>query len=221
LATLATQVPLQAAEELHRAVVKLGLKGGIFFSHIKGEYLDDEKYWPIFEAASDLDVPLYLHPRGPSPGMAEPYLKYPVLAGATLGYAAEAGLHAMRLICSGVFDRYPNLKIILGHMGEALPYWLWRIDKHWDKVPIGKELRKRPGQYIKDSFFITTSGMFYTPAFMCAYLALGADKILFAVDYPFESIDAASSFAESLPISDADREKICCGNAEKLFKLNG
>ena len=151
--------------------------------------------------------------------MAEPYLKYPVLAGATWGYAAEVGLHAMRLICSGVFDRYPNLKIILGHMGEALPYWLWRIDKHWDAFPVSKELRKKPSQYIKDSFFITTSGMFYTPAFMCAYLALGADKILFAVDYPHESNDLGVQFIEEAPICDIDKEKICHLNAERLYGL--
>ncbi len=127
-ATIAPQEPEAAAEELERAVVKLGLKGAVVNGHICGEYLDDPKYWVIFEVAEKLDVPIYLHPKMPPPDMIKPYLAYPGLASAMLGFSAEASLHAMRLILSGVFEKYPKLKIILGHLGEAIPFWLWRID---------------------------------------------------------------------------------------------
>ena len=223
-AALATQDPNAAADELERAVKGLGLKGANISSHIKGEYLDDQKYWVIFERAEKLDVPIYLHPARPSPDMVKPFLTYPLLADAMWGYAAEAGLHAMRLICSGVFDKYPGLKIILGHLGEALPFWLWRIDNRWlkekvDPEPITKGLKKKPSQYVKDNFFVTLSGMFWEPALLCAYLALGADRILFAVDYPYESNDEAVQFIEGVPICDSDKEKICHINAEKILAL--
>lgn len=217
LACIAPQNPAGAADELERAVVKLGLKGAIVKSHINGEYLDDPKYWVIFERAEKLRVPIYLHPKEPSPGMIKPYLTYPGLAGAMWGYAAEAGLHAMRLICSGVFAKHPGLKIILGHMGEALPFWLFRMDGK-GQMP-GANLKKKPSEYVRENFIISTSGMFSQPALMCSYLALGADHILFAVDYPAESAVEAVEFIKAAPISNGDKEKICHLNAEKLFKL--
>lgn len=223
-AALAPQDPGGAANELERAVKELGLKGAKINSNIRGEYLDDEKYWVIFERAEKLGVPIYIHPREPSPDMIKPYLTYPSLVGSMWGYAAEVGLHAMRLICSGVFDKYPGLKIILGHLGEALPFWLWRLDQRWQKgeVPLdrlSKKLMKKPSQYVKDNFFVTTSGMFWQPALICTYLALGADSILFAVDYPFESNKEAVQFMETAPICDSDKEKIYHLNAEKLLAL--
>lgn len=219
LAALANQNPSEAADELKRAVGQLGLKGALIRSHVNREYLDDKKYWIIFEMAEKLGVPIYIHPMRPSPDMVKPYLTYPVLSGAMHGYAADAALCALRLICSGVFDEYPRLKIILGHLGEALPYWLWRMDNHWQRNPLANKLKKAPSEYIKDNFFITTSGMFWLPPLMCAYLALGADRILFAVDYPFESNKEAVQFIDSVPISDSDKEKICHLNAERLFML--
>ncbi|MFC1871335.1 amidohydrolase family protein [Chloroflexota bacterium] len=224
LAALATQDPAAAANELERAVKGLGLKGANINSHVKGEYLDDEKYWVIFETAEKLGVPIYLHPKEPPQGMLESYLTYPRLASSMWGFAADAGLHAMRLILSGVFDKYPALKIVLGHMGEALPYWLWRMDKSWarGRVTTGAlnvKMQKVPSQYVKDNFLVTTSGMFWEPAFLCAYLGLGADKILFAVDYPFESSKEAVQFMDSVSICDTDREKIYHLNAEKLLSL--
>jgi 2,3-dihydroxybenzoate decarboxylase len=130
----------------------------------------------------------------------------------------------MRLICSGVFDKYPGLKIILGHLGEALPFWLWRLDQRWqigeiplDRVP--RKLLRKPSEYFKDNFLVTTSGMFWLPAFLCAYLALGADNILFAVDYPFEPNKEAVQFMDTVPICDHDKEKIYHLNAEKLLAL--
>ncbi|OGO20849.1 MAG: hypothetical protein A2144_14525 [Chloroflexi bacterium RBG_16_50_9] len=142
------------------------------------------------------------------------------------GYAAVAGLQAMRLICSGLFDRYPGLKIILGHMGESIPYWMWRIDNRWRNVGIGvtpdpviDKLRKKPSQYFKENFYITTSGMFWEPALQFCCQVLGADRILFAVDYPPESNRVATEFIESVTMINSDKEKICHLNAEKLFKL--
>jgi len=219
LAALAPQDPMGAADELERAVKGLGMKGASINSHTRGEYLDDKKYWVIFERAEQLGVPIYLHPRMPSPDMAKPYLTYPALATAMNGFGAEVSLHALRLILSGLFDQHPGVKIILGHLGEALPFWLWRLDNRWARMPQGMTIKKKPSQYIKDNFFITTAGNFSVAAFLCAYLELGADQILFAVDYPLESNQEAVQFMEALPISDGDKEKVCHLNAERLFKL--
>lgn len=223
-ATLAPRDPNAAADELERAVKELGLKGAKITSHIKGEYLDNEKYWVILERAEKLGVPIYIHPRMPSPDMVKPYLTYPILAGSTWGFGADTGLHAMRLISSGVFDKYPGLKIILGHLGEALPFWLGRIEKRWQKEevdlgPLVKKLNKKPSEYVKENFFVATSGIFWQPAFICAYLALGASRILFAVDYPYESNREAVEFMEAVPICDTDKEKIYHRNAEELLAL--
>ena len=218
-ATLAPQDPDVAAIELERAVKDLGLKGALINSHIRGEYLDDQKYWVIFEKAEKLAVPIYIHPRQPSPDMLKPYLTYPALAHAMLGFAAEVSLHAMRLICSGVFDKYPDLKIILGHLGEALPFWLWRQDTMWNRFPFTKQPQKTPSQYFKDNFFVTTSGMFWQPVLQFVYSVLGADRILFAVDYPHESNRAAVQSMEDMPICSSDKEKLYHLNAETLLAL--
>lgn len=219
LAAVAPQDPMGAAAELERAVKELGLKGASINSHTRGEYLDDRKYRVVFEKAEQLGVPIYIHPRSPSPDMAKPYLTYPVLATAMSGFAAEVSLHALRLIVSGLFDEHPQLKIIIGHLGEALPFWLWRLDNRWLRAPGGMSVKKKPSQYIKDNFFITTSGNFSVSAFLCAYLELGAERILFAVDYPMESNKEAVQFMEGLPICNSDKEKVCHLNAEKLFGL--
>jgi 5-carboxyvanillate decarboxylase len=218
-ACLAPQSPGEAADELERAVRKLGLKGAYINSHVKGEYLDDKKYWVIFERAEKLGVPIYIHPRLPAPDILKPYLDYPLLELAMLGFGAEVALHAMRLICSGVFDEYPRLNIVLGHLGEALPFWLWRLDNMWQRSPLSSQRKRKPSQYIKDNFFITTSGMFWYPPLLCCCLGVGADRILFATDYPMEVTKEAVQFIETAPISDSDREKICHLNAERLFNL--
>jgi len=220
LAALAPQVPNVAADELERAVIKLKLKGAKLNSHVRGEYLDDEKYWIIFERAEKLGVPIYLHPKLPSPSMLKPFADYGfALAGASWGFAAETGLHAMRLIYSGVFDKYPELKIILGHLGEGLPFWLSRIDYSWLRKTRDIEMKnvRKPSDYVRNNFIMTTSGMFFQPAFMCAYLALGADRLLFAVDYPYEANKEAVQFMDAAPICDSDKEKICHLNAEDIF----
>ena len=219
LAALPLQEPSAAAGELERAVKELGLRGASVNSHVRGEYLDNKKYWIVFETAERLGVPIYIHPREPSPDIAKLLSPYPGLWAALWGFGADVGLHTVRLICSGVFDQYPRLKIIIGHMGEALPFWLWRLDNHWARMPMAARLKRKPSEYIKDNFLMTTSGMFSQPALLCAYLTLGADNILFAVDYPHELSEAAVAFMDSAPICDSDKEKIYHLNAEKLLKL--
>ncbi len=234
-AGLACQDPDAAAKELERAVKDLGLKGAMIYSHIQGEYLDAKKFRVIFETAERLGVPIYLHPKEPSPDMIKPYSTYPALAGKIWGYAAEAGLHAMRLICSGLFDRYPGLKIILGHGGEGLPALMWRMGMSSDgnqplresggvsPAPIGMSdqinLKKKPGDYVKDNFYVTTSGMFWGPVLEFLHSAMGPDRVMFAVDYPAESGSLAVKAIESLSISNIDKEKIFHLNAEKLLKF--
>ena len=233
-ASLALKDPSGTADELERAVKQLGLKGAMIIPHVMGEYIDDRKYWPIYQRAAKLGVPLYIHPTFPSPANRQQYAGYRELTGSVWGFAAETGLAAIRLICSGVFDEYPDLKIILGHMGEALPFWMWRLDNRIladsraipvkadgeaAYIPLIQVLKKLPSQYIKDNFFITTSGMLWYPALLCTLLALGADSILFAVDYPHEQMREAVQFMESVPISDSDKEKIFHLNAERIIKL--
>ena len=224
LAALAPQDPAGAASELERAVKELGMKGAKLNSHVRGEYLDDQKFWPVFEMAEKLDVPLYLHPTWPSPSIIKPYADYGFpLAGPPLGFGAETCLHAMRLIYSGLFDRYPGLKIVLGHLGEGLPFWFYRIDFYWLKPWVEEELRpktlERPSYYVNKNFFFTSSGMHYLPAFICAYMALGCDMIAFGADHPFETSKDSLESLGTLPICETDQEKFFHGNAERILKL--
>jgi predicted TIM-barrel fold metal-dependent hydrolase len=224
-ATISPYDPVTAAMELERGVKELGLKGTMIPSSISaGEYWDNQKYWVIFEKAEELGVPVYIHPTYVSPDMVKAFLPYPHMFGALWGFAADTGLAAMRLICSGIFDKCPGLKIILGHLGEALPFWLWRIDNRWEKEkvsqnPQAKKLKKKPGQYIRENFYVTTSGMLYQPALQCAISALGVDKIMFAVDYPWEPSNEAVEFMDKVQINETDKEKIYHLNAEKLLEV--
>jgi len=223
LACIAPQSPDEAADEMERAVSELGMKGVNIESHARNEYLDSKKYRPIFKRAEKLDVPIYLHPEIPSTSILKGYADdYGFeLAGPPHGYGADLALHSMRLIYSGLFDEHPKLKMILGHMGEGLPFWLTRMDAYWIKPWKGKKPRieKRPSDYVKANFTITISGMFFVPAFLCAYLALGADRIAFAVDYPYERSEEAVRFMKEAPISELDKERICYSNAARLLKL--
>jgi 5-carboxyvanillate decarboxylase len=225
LATLAPQSPEEAAKELERAVKELGLKGAKINSHIRGSFLDEKKYWPIFEVADNLDVPIFLHPNTPNPSAIKPYVDYGfALAGPTWGFGAEAALQTMRLIYSGVFDKYPNLKVILGHFGEGLIFWMYRIDFSFKKPWMDEELRPKikqlPSEYIRKNFYVNTSGMHSIPAFLSVYLEQGADHMMFAADYPYENSEEAAKFIDEIPASEADKEKIQHSVAEKLFKLN-
>ena len=221
LAAVAPQYAVGAAKELERATTTLGMKGFLINSHTMGEYLDDKKFWPIFEAAQALTTPLYLHPREPAPSIVAPFLDYGLYF-AGFGFAVETSLHAMRLIMCGVFDHYPKLKIVLGHMGEGLPFWLQRIDNRYLlQVKIGavKKMARLPSEYFLDNFVITTSGVMSTPALKLSLEVLGEDRIMFAADYPYESVADGVNFLDNVDITEAQRVKIYSGNAERVFGL--
>ena len=224
LAAIAPQDPPAAAKELQRAVQSLGLKGAIVNSHTRGEYLDDPKFWAIFEAAESLGVPIYLHPNTPSPRMIGPFLDRG-LDGAVFGFAVETSLHILQIVVSGVFDRFPKLQIVVGHLGEGLPYWLFRIDfmhqrmvsnNRYATVP---KLQKKPSDYLKENFHATTSGMAWQPPILYAQSVLGVDRVLYAMDYPYQFVPEEVKVADDLPISDADKKKFYQTNAERLFSL--
>ncbi len=200
----------------------MGLKGAKLNSHVRGETFDDPKFWPIFEQAEKLDVPIYLHPRNPPADQLKAYAGYPSLSGSLWGYGADLGLNVMKLACSGVFDRYPGLKILLGHLGEALPFWLWRIENRWEHEAAQSGMKKplrNPAEYIRRNFWVTTSGMFAQAPLLCAHSVLGPDRILFAVDYPYESNREAARFLEELPLPAPDKARISHRNAEELLGL--
>lgn len=219
-AALPTHDPAASVTELERAITKLGFKGALIAGHTRGEYLDDKRFWPIFECAEALDVPIYLHPASPHPLVQEAYFAdYPDLTTAAWGYGIETGTHFLRLVFSGVFDAFPGLKMILGHLGEGLPFWLDRTDAHTGFDVARRGLKKRYRDYVRDHLWVTCSGNFSQPAFLCTMLALGIEKMMFAVDWPLEDAPEAVAFLKSLPISDADKERVAHGNAEALLKL--
>ena len=224
LAAIAPQDPAAAARELERGVRRLGLKGAIINSHTRGEYLDDEKFWPIFEAAEALDVPVYIHPTTPSPAMIQPFLERG-LDGAVFGFGVETGLHILRLIISGVFDRFPKLTLVIGHLGEALPYWLFRIDFMHNRMVSAnryagvKKLQRKPSEYFKHNIYITTSGMAWEPPILYAQSVLGVDRVMYAMDYPYQFVPEEVAVTDNLPISGTDKKKFYQTNAERVFRL--
>jgi 2,3-dihydroxybenzoate decarboxylase len=224
LAAVAPQSPGEAALELERAVRSLGLKGAIINSHTRGEYLDDSKFWPIFEAAEALDVPVYIHPSYLPNAMVQPFVERG-LDGAIYGFAAETGLHILRIILAGVFDRFPRLRIVIGHLGEGLPYWLFRIDfMHARMVAASRyanvrKLQRKPSEYIRENIWITTSGMAWEPPILYAQSVLGVDRVLYAMDYPYQFVPEEVAVTDNLPISDADSRRLYQTNAEAVFKI--
>jgi 5-carboxyvanillate decarboxylase len=221
LATIAPQDPTRAVKEMERAIRTLKLNGFMINSHTNGEYLDELRFWPILEAAAGLGVPIYIHPRSPSPAMAQPYRKYH-LEHAIWGYAVETGLHAVRLIMSGVFDKYPTLKIVIGHMGENIPYALYRMDWMHARAPVAMDRPKltlTPSEYFRRNFLITTSGVNWHASLKFCIEVLGADNIMWAVDYPYQETHEAVRFMNSAPIPDEDKKKIFHRNAERVFRI--
>ena len=224
LAAVAPQAPQAAAKELERAVHHLGLKGAVINSHTQGEYMDDEKFWDIFAAAEALDVPIYIHPNTPSPQMVEPFLSR-CLDAAIYGFQAETGLHALRLIVSGVFDRFPKLKIVLGHLGEGLPYWLYRIDfMHAGIVRANrsegvKPLKRKPSDYLRENFYYTTSGMAWEPPITYVQQLMGHDRVMYAMDYPYQYVAEEVSAMDALPLSAEHQKMFFETNAVNIFKL--
>lgn len=227
-AALPMQSPELAANELERCVRDLGFVGALVngFSQVENPdhavYYDLKQYWPFWEKVQSLDVPFYLHPRNPLPKDCAIYDGHPWLMGPTWAFGQETAVHALRLMGSGLFDAYPDLRIILGHMGEGLPYSMWRIDHRnaWVKTTPKYPAKRKIVDYFNENFYLTTSGNFRTQTLIDAILEIGADRILFSTDWPFENIDHASDWFASASISEADRKKIGHTNAAKLFKLD-
>ena len=218
LTTIAPQDPDAAALEIERGMSLLKLNGVLINSYTKGEYLDKKKYWPIFEAAQANDASIYIHPRKPAPKMYEAFADYS-MDGPMWGFHADASTHAIRLLLSGVFDQYPDLKIVLGHMGEGLPFWIDRLDKIAARSNLAS-IKRKPSEYFLDNFVITTSAMFWDPILELSIKVLGADRILFGVDYPFAPGDVGTRWLDAAPIGHADRKMIFSENARRVFHIS-
>ncbi|MFE6716564.1 amidohydrolase family protein [Streptomyces albidoflavus] len=219
-AALPLQDPKAAARELDRAVNELGLRGALVNAHTQGRYLDDPQLRIVWEHAEGLGVPLYLHPAN---GVGTPHVLdgHPELTGPMWSWGNETASHVLRLVFGGVFDDFPEAKLLLGHMGEGLPYVLWRLDSRWGfHNHHGVELaREKPSDYLRHNLYITTSGVCDAPPLLCALLALGSEHILFGTDHPFEEMAVATEFLRTAPVSEADRAKIAHLNAERLLGL--
>jgi 2,3-dihydroxybenzoate decarboxylase len=218
-AHLPMQDAAAAVAELQRAVKELGFKGALINGQTNGHYLDADMYLPFWERVQDLDVPIYLHP-GDLADHPAMFAGRPELNGAVWAWTVETGSHALRLVFGGTSTRFPKLKIILGHMGETLPFLLWRFDSRW-QCELGKELPPDalPSAIIRRNFVITTSGVCAPGPLADAIAALGEDSVMFSVDYPYEDTQTAAAFIESAPISEGVRAKVCHGNAERLLRL--
>jgi predicted TIM-barrel fold metal-dependent hydrolase len=222
-ATLPTAAPQAAADELERAVGDLGFKGAMVNGHTRGRFLDDPAFDALLARAERLGVPLYLHPSEPVPAVRVAYYDgfAPAvtwfLSAAAWGWHAETGLHVLRMILGGVFDRHPQLRLVIGHMGEMLPFMLARIDDNLPPRVTG--LPRLPSEYVLDNVLITTSGLFTLPPLLCALMVLGAERILFSVDWPYAPNDDGRRLLDTAPLSPADLERIAHGNAERLLGL--
>ena len=222
-ASLPTSDPKAAADELERTVTKLGFKGAMLHGLQDGtNFLDEQRFWPIYERAEKLDVPIYLHPGMPHQGVIDAYYKdyakdFPQMLRAGWGYTVETATLAIRMVLSGVFDKHPNLKIILGHLGETLPFLVWRTDMALSRPGAAKHSGFR--DVFASHFYVTTSGFFSDPALQCCMMELGIDRILFAVDWPFVDNLPGTRWMETVRIADEDKVKILSGNAKRLLRM--
>ncbi len=221
---VAPQDPRAAAKEIERGVGKLGMNSVVINSHTHGEYLSDQKFWDIFEAAEAHDTPIYLHPNSLPPKMIEPFIEAG-LDGAIYGFGIETGLHALRLITSGVFDRFPNLQIIIGHMGEGLPYWAYRLDymhaatvrsQRYESV---KPTQLKPSEYLRRNFHITNSGVAWAPAIKFAQDFMGPERVLYAMDYPYQYVPEEVTALDQMEAAPSVQKAFFQTNAERLFKI--
>jgi predicted TIM-barrel fold metal-dependent hydrolase len=209
----------EAVKELE-ARVKAGFKGAMINGHTRGEFMDARKYWPLFEAAQALDVPIYIHPNFPPEAVMKAYFQgYEELARAPWGFAIDTGLHFLRLVFAGVFDQFPKLKIILGHLGEGIPFHMDRINHHTWPTTKRRGLKRTPSEYILEHMIVTTSGNWSIPALLCTVQTLGVDNVLFSIDWPYESNEDGMNYLKKIPLSPGDVEKIAHGNAERVLKL--
>ena len=226
-AALPMQDPEAATAELTRCVKELGMVGALVngFSQVQTPdsvvYYDLPQYRPFWRAVEALDVPFYLHPRNPLPSWTKFYDGHPWMLGPNWAFAAETAVHALRLIGSGLFDEHPRLKIVLGHLGEGIPVQLWRIDNRngWMKAPHKYAAKMGVADYFRKHFHLTTSGNFHTPSLVNAMTEMGADHVMFSVDWPFEDVGEGARWFDNAEISEAERQNVGRGNAIKLFKL--
>jgi 2,3-dihydroxybenzoate decarboxylase len=224
LTAVAPQDPAGAAAEIERGRGELGLKGVIINAHTHGEYLDNPRFWPIFEAAEALGTPVYLHPSTPPRAMIGPLLEAG-LEGAIYGFAVDTGMHVLRIITAGVFDRFPALKLVVGHLGEALPFWLCRLDyMHAAGVRAGryeamKPIARRPSDYLRENVWVTTSGMAWEPAIMFCRQVLGPGRVLYAMDYPYQYVTEEVVTQDNLPVSPDELKFFYQTGAEQVFGL--
>ena len=220
LAALPTADPAAAAKELDRAIGRLGFKGAMINGHTRGSFLDHKRFWCIFECAQALDVPIYLHPSKPHPAVMKAYFEgYEELALGAWGFGIDTGAHFLRLVFAGVFDAFPNLTFILGHLGEGLPFMLHRINDQTHLAAARCGLKRTPTQYLTENLVVTCSGNFSTPAFLCTVMALGVDNVLFSVDWPYESNSAAVDFLKRQALGPNDLEKVAHANAARVLRL--
>jgi 2,3-dihydroxybenzoate decarboxylase len=218
-AAVPTIAPQAGADELERAVRELGMRGAMINGHTGGVYLDDPRYLPLWERVADLGVPLYIHPVN-APGTWATVEGYPEIATATWGWAAETGSHALRLVFSGLFERFPQLTLVLGHMGELLPFNLWRLDDRASTMFVDAHpLPHPPSHYLRQNLMVSTSGVFSDVPLLACRDALGADRIMFAVDYPYQYMSDGVAWLDAAPLDDQERELIAHGNAERLLGL--
>jgi uncharacterized protein len=221
-AALPIAAPEKAAAELERTVREDGFKGALINGHHRGRYLDDPFFWPILERAEALAVPIYIHPTMPPPAVIEAsYGRFTsevtnLFAGPGWGWHIETAVHVLRVILSGALDRYPKLQIIVGHMGEGLPFMQSRLDL---MTPSATGLERPISAYLRENVHYTFSGFNFTPTFLDLLLQVGVDRIMFSADYPYQSMVEARAFLDRLPVSAADRERIAHGNAERLLGL--
>ncbi|QNI31312.1 amidohydrolase [Alloacidobacterium dinghuense] len=223
-AMLPMQSPADAADELERTVTQFGFKGALINGHTQGRYLDEESFAPIFERAQALDVPIYIHPTDPPQSIIDTYYKDSPAMMQSWGWQVETGTHLLKLISSGVFDRYPRLKIIVGHMGELIPFTLKRVNAaitmgNW-LLKEQKGMQKSLLCYMRANVFITTSGFFDQAALQCAVAELGIDNVLFSVDDPFGDNFEGVDFLRKAQLSNEDREKLAYRNAERVLRLS-
>jgi 2,3-dihydroxybenzoate decarboxylase len=224
-AALPLQDPQAAAQELTRCVKELRFCGALVngFSQVEegdsAVFYDLPQYRPFWATVQQLDVPIYLHPRAPLATRQQSYEGHPWLVGSAWGFAVETSLHALRLMGSGLFDEYPKVKVIVGHLGEGLPFSIWRVDHRISKLPQGTKAKLPMAHYLRENFYITTSGNFRTQALTNVMSEVGADHVLYSVDYPFEDVVEAAEWFDHAAISEPDRLKIARSNAQKLFRL--
>jgi 2,3-dihydroxybenzoate decarboxylase len=218
-AHLALQDPRGAADELERSVRDLGFRGALINGQTGGHYLDEDRFTPFWERVAELETLVYLHPANPidHPAM---YAGHSELFGPVWSWGVETATHTLRLVFAGMFERFPKARLILGHMGEGIPFQLWRIDHRWLVANRGgRSLPKPPSEYIRRNVFVTTSGVASAEPLICALAALGEDHVMFSADHPFEDVVVAARFIENVPIGESTRRKVVFENAASLLRL--